>query len=43
MEEYLLNLLKDNYEIDQYKKIIDGYKENKYTTFRINLLKANNF
>ena len=41
MEEYLLNLLKDNYEIDQYKKIIDGYKENKYTTFRINLLKAN--
>lgn len=41
MESYLLELLAKNYDKVSYQKIIDGYNQKKYATFRLNYLKAN--
>ncbi len=37
----LLDLLNEQYEPQEVQKILEGYKKEKYTTFRINTLKAN--
>ena len=41
MNEYLIDLLKDTYNDNEYKKIVEGFNKEKYLTFRLNLLKAN--